>query len=459
MTHAYFIYNEVIKVPLIFKVPGKYRANRIDDAVSLIDILPTVCGLLGVEWITDVHGRDLSGYFNNKKTIADTRYLFCESMTPTKYNGSSLLGVVSDGFKYIQTTRPELYNLNKDPGETVNLAEKRPLRVRVLQDRLKQIIEQTVTNNKSDGKIDLGSDSIKRLESLGYVVGNISEDFSFDQSKDDPKDLIDYHILTTTMAALIHKEQYDEARKRCQELLSQRPDVYLPHFRLGEIANRQEDWARAIVHFNDAIKLEPDDFTLYFHLGLALFKQEKLDEASEQFKKSLQLYPEYVRAHTELGSINYRQNNPEQAIVHWTESVRLNPEQSNLLSDLAELFYTQGKIHEAIKHWKDALKVEPDLSKALNNLAWVLATHRDEEIRDPTEAVRLAAKACEVNNFENAESLDTLSAALASAGRFEEAIQTAEKAEEIFLSGDMEKKTEQVRGRLESYKAGNPYRE
>jgi hypothetical protein len=64
----------------------------------------------------------------------------------------------------------------------------------------------------------------------------------------------------------------------------------------------------------------------------------------------------------------------------------------------------------------------------LNNLAWQLATSPDPNIREGGEAVSLAERACELTGYREMVMVGTLAAAYAEAGRFDEAIVTAEKA-------------------------------
>jgi len=46
--HGYFIYESNIRVPLVIRLPNQTQARRVEDAVGLIDILPTVCSLLNI---------------------------------------------------------------------------------------------------------------------------------------------------------------------------------------------------------------------------------------------------------------------------------------------------------------------------------------------------------------------------------------------------------------------------
>jgi arylsulfatase A-like enzyme len=226
LSHAYFIYQSAIKVPLIFRLPGQVKPQRIKDIVGLVDITPTICSLLGIEMPSEIHGRDLSACIKGRQPKVQDRHIFCESLTATKYNGNSLLGVVTNRFKYIQTTEPELYDLVKDPHEKRNLIKKQPHKARIMQDKLAQILEQSVHKGKLDSKMNLDAESRKRLESLGYVAGDVIEDFSFDQTRDDPKDLINFHNANTRVEALICQKMFDQAKVLAEKLVRRRPHWY-----------------------------------------------------------------------------------------------------------------------------------------------------------------------------------------------------------------------------------------
>ena len=62
-----------------------------------------------------MQGLDLSPWLAGRGGTA-ARPLYAETVTPTRYYGaSSLLGVIDNGWKYIETSRPELYDLRPDP--------------------------------------------------------------------------------------------------------------------------------------------------------------------------------------------------------------------------------------------------------------------------------------------------------------------------------------------------------
>ena len=72
----------------------------------------------------------------------------------------------------------------------------------------------------------------------------------------------------------------------------------------------------------------------------------------------------------------------------------------------------------------------------MNQLAWLLAVSVNKDARDGTEALRLATAACEATERKEPGYLDTLAAAQARVGRFEEAVATIDSAIRLAVAGN-----------------------
>jgi hypothetical protein len=95
----------------------------------------------------------------------------------------------------------------------------------------------------------------------------------------------------------------------------------------------------------------------------------------------------------------------------------------------------------------------------MNNLAWTLATSPDANVRDGRQAIQLAERACALTDFKQTIFVGTLAAAYAEAGRFDDAIATAQQACDLAAQSgkpDLLKKNQKL---LELYRAHKPYRE
>jgi tetratricopeptide (TPR) repeat protein len=128
-------------------------------------------------------------------------------------------------------------------------------------------------------------------------------------------------------------------------------------------------------------------------------------------------------------------------------------------NNLGVLLKGAGKIPEAARHYEEALRLKPEYPSALNNFAWLLATRPPAEGGDPFRAVALAERACQLADNRLAMYLDTLAAAYASAGRFDAAVSTAQKAIQMADPTAQTQLVSKIEMRLEFYRANRAYYE
>src|SRR5262249_39806552 len=115
------------------------------------------------------------------------------------------------------------------------------------------------------------------------------------------------------------------------------------------------------------------------------------------------------------------------------------------------------KAEESITHYKEAIRLKPDWPDALNDLAWLFATYPRAELRNGPQAVELAERACKLTHFKEARFVGTLDAAYAEAGRFPEAIATAEQAKNLALAAGDKRIADLADERLKLYRSGLPF--
>jgi cytochrome c-type biogenesis protein CcmH/NrfG len=118
----------------------------------------------------------------------------------------------------------------------------------------------------------------------------------------------------------------------------------------------------------------------------------------------------------------------------------------------------QGRSQEAVTAFKAALRLDPNHLQTLVWLARTEAVDYDASARNGAEATQLAERAATLTAGNDPFVLDTLAAALAEAGHFNEAQQTLQRALQLLTSaGDTN--TAALAARLRLYQAGQPYRE
>ena len=399
--HGYFIYQGNVRVPLIFKLPGKRRSKVITKRVGLIDIVPTVCGLLDIETPSEVKGMDLSGAFAGKKLPDQPRNLYCESLGPTIYDASPLLGVVTDQYKYIHTAREELYDLIKDPGELNNLLTAKPKQANLLKGHLELIIEEQLRKNDIDNRLKLNEQALNKLESLGYVAGSVKEDFRLDQDGDDPKDFIDFHLLYARASVLTHIKKYSEAEALCKQLISRKSDFWGAYFVRGYINAEQDNADEAIRNWQESVRLNPGHYQSYCELGLIFDRQGKTEQAIVHFQKALQINPNLAEIHNNLASTLNKQGKTDEAISHYRQALQIDSNLAEAYNNLGIILKSQGNIDEAIKHYRKALEIDPGHAIIHYNLAEELRKQgkADEAISHYRQALQIDPNFALAHNY------------------------------------------------------------
>ncbi len=278
-----------------------------------------------------------------------------------------------------------------------------------------------------------------------------------------------------------------------RDTLVKNPNCWLAHNNLGLLLGNQGHIEEAMEHYHKAIQINPNYSDALNNLGIALAAKGRFDEAIENFRQAIQINPNHCEALNNLGAALTARGRLDEAIKNFRQAIQINPNSSEALDNLGVALAAQGRFDEAIENYRqaiqinpnrtetfvhlgmtlgqlgrtreavaqyrEALRLNPNLAGALNNLAWVLAASPEDELRNGAEAVRLAERACELTHYGQPSAIGTLAAAYAEAGRFPEAVTTAEKAEQLATSAGLTAVAAENRQLLEFYRAGKPYHE
>jgi Flp pilus assembly protein TadD len=196
---------------------------------------------------------------------------------------------------------------------------------------------------------------------------------------------------------------------------------------------------------------------IHWRLGRAYAERQNLDEAVNQYRLSLALESK-VPAHFLLAQALQAQGKADEALEQYAQVLRQQPD-AVAHAKMAELLAARGRSREAIAHYREAVRLQPGLWTVLNNLAWILATDPDPANRDGLAAVQLAEQACVITGQREAGVMCTLAAAYAEAGRFDEAVTTAEKAARLAEQASQPELAARNRKLIELYQSGKPYHE
>jgi spermidine synthase len=201
------------------------------------------------------------------------------------------------------------------------------------------------------------------------------------------------------------------------------------HQNLGRELLRLGRVEAALPHLEFAAAHAPRSSAAALELGLGLQAAGRLHDAELQFRRALALRPGYQPALGPLGMALVVQGSHEEGLALLRAAVARAPD--DVLASVAlatALGEARGPSAEVVRLLEAALASDPGSVAALNELAWLRATAAEPAWRDTSEALRLSARALALATRPDANALDTRAAALAAAGRFAEAVATAERA-------------------------------
>lgn len=116
-----------------------------------------------------------------------------------------------------------------------------------------------------------------------------------------------------------------------------------------------------------------------------------------------------------------------------------------------------GNYKAAASDYSKGLALTPDDDTAMNSLAWLRATCPEASVRDGREAIRAGTRACELRRWKDAPSIDTLAAAYAEIGNFDQAVKLQQQA--LQLRSITPERRQGMQERLVSYQKHKPYRQ
>jgi len=179
-------------------------------------------------------------------------------------------------------------------------------------------------------------------------------------------------------------------------------------------------------------------------------RQRDLVRATAHVERLVELRAD-GQTYTELGDVLVARGEPEAARVAFeTAMERKPPRPDRVHLELAKLAIARGEDAQAAEHYYTALRLRPDSSAIANDLAWLLATSSDPAVRNAEVAMSAAEQLAKVD--ESAHHLDTLAAAYAAGGRFDDAVRTAARAA-VLAERDDPAQLAGIRRNLDRYRA------
>jgi len=290
--HGVFVYDSTLQVPFIIRMPG-LSPQVCKAQVRLIDALPTLLDLLGIEIPGDIFGRSLKPLMTGEKSDLKLA-AYSESWFPKLHYGWSALKSLRAGkYKYIHAPCPELYDLEADPMESTNLALSIPERAAGMKKAL-EAIEVRTLNAATHEAARTGSQDAQTLEALrllGYTGTTVPAAAKGDEALADPKEKIGLLVDVSAAERLISSGAPHRAIPILEAVVAQEPQMLDALISLGIAHLKAESFTRAVEVFQETTHLAPDLFMGWANLSLALKECGRLKEALTAARKAVELNP------------------------------------------------------------------------------------------------------------------------------------------------------------------------
>jgi arylsulfatase A-like enzyme/Flp pilus assembly protein TadD len=393
--HSLLVYQETMRVPLVFAGPEVPPGKRIAAPAHSIDIAPTILAWAGLPPMEPSDGISLLPAWTGAEI--SERPLYGEAVSLRSLLDVSPLRYVRQGrWKLIHKPIAELYDLDADPGETSNLAASDPTRAQHLRAQLEQLLAQR--REVADApRAEVDPDTEQQLAALGYVVGGSSGDGvsvdSLEVYGEDPTQLIarvDPYIDAISGAQFSDVEETVTLLEGFAKDFPDRSGILDMLIRVQLDVGRTE---QALANLRRGTQIDPDRQSFWGRLGELLMRLERYGEARDALTEMLKRWPCDLPSRTNLANVYSR-------MAKRAEQIRV--------------------LEEGI----EACDAPPEL---VNDLAYQLATVPAAELRDGKRALELA-EALIPELGDNPLALDTLAVAQAETGRRDEARATLAKA-------------------------------
>jgi len=341
-THAYYAYQGVLHVPLIFAHPSLPQGLGVRRFVSNVDVLPTVLELVGAPAIdTPPPSESLTPLFEDPELSGNPVYFECYN-SYINYGWAPIRGVGLAKYKLISVPKGELFDLDRDPAENRNLHAQLPDAAEQLERHLAALLADNVRPEElGPNSKELSDEERARLLALGYMGGDNTSEPEVGADLKDPKDGHE-QVKRQEQASIFFQEgKLDEAAVLMTQLIENDPGNGTFQSQLGSLLMNMRRFEEAIPYLEKGMDLGFRTVDNYCILGQCLMVAGRSDEAVASFKNGLVIDPKHLRSHLMLGDVFKTLGRKEEALHHFRTFLDMwhgdEQEAQNVRNRIAEL--------------------------------------------------------------------------------------------------------------------------
>lgn len=423
--HTTFVYQTNLHVPLMFVHPALRAGHRVAAVVENVDIYPTVLDLMGWARAPDLLSRSLVPALGGRQFDSVASYAESHHVN-WAFNWAQQRSLTTDRWKYISSTRPELYDLTADPHEKRSVLNDYP----GVAERMRQALAARfaeMTPGKA-AEVRLDEQGRQALESLGYLSGGTAAETGdfLTQDLPDPKDMLPVIGLVDRAAAALEADHPDQATTLLSQAIQISPNSMTIYYQLGRAHHARHEYDLTVAALRRALDLDPRYVPALSLMASSLDELGRKGEARRYFEAILSIDGTNSRALRSLADISRDEGNTDHAIELLKRALSCQPNYVAALTDLSNLLEKRGAHDRALELALQAADADPKAYETQVNAGLLLlrAGRVDEAAAafvraaelNPAVAPQLVGQAIKLHDAGNTEAATVLLNALAKGG-------------------------------------------
>jgi choline-sulfatase len=413
VTHAMFVYEAALRVPMILWWPGHVpAARRIGALVRGIDLAPTLLDLAGVPALSGAAGQSLMPLVRGEAPGPGSAY--GETYFPLFYMGwAPLRSIEDDRWKLIDAPTRELYDLSTDPHEEQNVAHREPGRVAALGRALEAL---TSGHPAPASAATMDRETTEKLAALGYIgsASIVATELTAD-ARPDPKVMIGVFNRLRRANADVHEGRLPEAEAIARDILDRDRHNAFATLILASALMEEGRYREAIDHYRSYAALVPTSADAHHWMAICHLRLGDRDRALAEDEAALAIDPHDTDARVLRGGLLAERGRFDEAIRELRAAVDTDPEKAAFRVGLARILASARRFDEAELEFRRGLELEPGNPEAHSGHGALLA-----ESGQPEPAVAEFERALELRP-DDAQTHLQLADVLAQIGRRQEA--------------------------------------
>ncbi|MDD8026785.1 MAG: sulfatase-like hydrolase/transferase [Acidobacteriota bacterium] len=362
-THAIFIYEATVRVPLVIRYPRLFKAGTVyAGPVRHVDIVPSILSILHKSGTEETQGVDLTPV-GRGRTLAPDLPQYSESrLSELGFGMAPLYGVRLGTWKWIRAPKPELYDLQVDPRELSNVQAANPELAAKLDDEIKKVFQDSRNRALFARTNPLTAETMEMLQSLGYLAAEGARE---SMGGMDPKDGIGIYNKLEDARHAARKNDWAAAEKGLRGILAEIPGHQSARNILALTLLREGRIDEAKAEYAASLAADPGQARVFVQLANIALLESRLDEAEDLLQKALKITPGFVEAYSNLGLIASLKGDDAAAQAWYGKAVAVDPEFPAVYRRVGDLRFEQGDWAKALDSYKKAVEKNPRDYRAL----------------------------------------------------------------------------------------------